>query len=241
VATAEQPSRSDAVSFPNPFSGLTPTTPRRSSGEIVASFVRRLIYSGRLRPGDRVSQREVARLLSLSKIPVREGLIAVEREGLVTFGADRGAIVNRLEPGMIQDGFDIFGAVYSYAVRCAYGRGGEAFVARAVGLCDAIAAASEPDELQRLVGAFHSAVLMAAGSPRITTVLGATARVEIADLFREIPAVAVLEVRGVATIARALRRDSPAKAAISYRRLLRREGQVVVAELRRRGLFNAVG
>src|ERR1700692_599159 len=193
MALTEKPTRGGAIAGLNPLSGMTPTNRRRSSGEVAARFVRRLIYTGRLRPGDRVSQREVARLLSLSKIPVREGLIALEREGLVTFGADRGAIVNPLDPEAIQDGFDIFGAVYSYAVRSAYERGGDAFVARAVELYYAVRAAAESDELQTRVVEFHSAVVLAAGSPRITAVLGATARAEVGEIFREMPAVAALE------------------------------------------------
>jgi DNA-binding GntR family transcriptional regulator len=241
MALSEKSTKGEPGAGPNPLSALTPRIRKRSSGEVAASFVRRLIYSGQLQAGDRVPQNDLARLLSLSKIPVREGLIVLEREGLVTFGADRGAIVNQLDPGAIQDGFDIFGAVYGYAVSCAYQRGGDEFVARAVELCETIRAAVESDELQQLVVAFHSAVVVAAQSPRVTTVLGATARVEIGDIFREIPALAVLEVRGANAIARALRRNDPDRAAAEYRRLLRREGELVVKELRRRGLFDAIG
>jgi DNA-binding GntR family transcriptional regulator len=238
MVSPSQASRGEASSGLNPLSGLTPRNRQRSAGEESAQFVRRLIYSGQLQGGDRVPQRDVARLLGLSKIPVREGLIALEREGLVTFGAGRGAIVNRLDREAIQDGFDIFGMVYSYAVCCAYQRGGDAFVSRAVELCTAIRAAAQSDDQLELVVAFHKAVVVAAGSPRIDTVLGATARVEVGDIFFEIPALAAIEVGGINAIVRALRRGDPDRAGMEYRRLLRLDGEAAIEELRRRGLFD---
>jgi DNA-binding GntR family transcriptional regulator len=221
----------------SPLSELTPALPRRTGGEVVAAFVRSLIYDGRLRPGDRVPQREVARLLSLSKVPVREGLIALEREGLLTFDADRVAIVNPLDANAIQDSFDIFGVVYGYAAHCALERGGDETLKRFAEINAAIQSADDPEDVQRLALAFHTAVLAAADSPRINAVLRATARAHMEQVFRQVPEVAKLEVRGIGTINRALQRGDLTKAADEYLRILRREGKLLVAAFTRRGLF----
>ena len=53
---------------------------RRSSGDQAALYIRRLIFDGQLRPGGRVPQDEVAKSLGISRIPVREALIALEAE-----------------------------------------------------------------------------------------------------------------------------------------------------------------
>lgn len=66
--------RADAVS-----DGLFEMT----TGARVAEYIRQLIWNGSLRPGDRVLQGEIAAALGVSRIPVREGLVAVESEGLV--------------------------------------------------------------------------------------------------------------------------------------------------------------
>lgn len=42
-----------------------------------------MIYDGRLRPGQRLVERDLSRTLSLSRIPLREGLVRLESEGLV--------------------------------------------------------------------------------------------------------------------------------------------------------------
>ena len=52
-----------------------------STGARVAEYVRGLIFEGRLRAGDRVLQAEIAQALGVSRIPVREGLVALESEG----------------------------------------------------------------------------------------------------------------------------------------------------------------
>src|SRR5205807_1670763 len=70
---------------------------RRSSGNQAADYIRTLIFEGQLRPGQRVPQEDVAEALSLSRIPVREGLIALEREGWVSIELNRGAFVNTLD------------------------------------------------------------------------------------------------------------------------------------------------
>ncbi|HLT70291.1 MAG TPA: GntR family transcriptional regulator, partial [Acidimicrobiales bacterium] len=82
------PSRSSAT----PVRAGPPRPPRPPSGaEVAALHVRRMIFEGRLRPGDRVPQDAVAAELGISRIPLREALIALEREGWVRLEAHRGA------------------------------------------------------------------------------------------------------------------------------------------------------
>ncbi|HET6663353.1 MAG TPA: GntR family transcriptional regulator, partial [Acidimicrobiales bacterium] len=52
---------------------------RMSSGDQAALYIRRLMFDGDLRPGTRVPQDEIAQALGVSRIPVREALIALER------------------------------------------------------------------------------------------------------------------------------------------------------------------
>ena len=95
------------------------TVRRRSSGNQAAEYIRRLIFEGELKPGQRVPQDDIAEALSLSRIPVREGLIALEREGWVTIELNRGAFVNALDTDAIRDTYELFGLIYGFACRCA--------------------------------------------------------------------------------------------------------------------------
>lgn len=61
--------------------------------EQVAERLRNAILSGALAPGTHLSVPEIARQLGVSRTPAREGLIALEREGLVEPRASTGVAV----------------------------------------------------------------------------------------------------------------------------------------------------
>lgn len=59
--------------------------------------LREAIATGRLKPGARVLEQELAALLSMSRTPVREAVAALEAEGLVTSDGARGRVVTTLD------------------------------------------------------------------------------------------------------------------------------------------------
>jgi DNA-binding GntR family transcriptional regulator len=69
----------------------------RSVVEQVAAELRRSILSGALAPGQEFSLREIAGLLNVSFIPVREALRSLEAEGLVLTRPGRSAVVAPLD------------------------------------------------------------------------------------------------------------------------------------------------
>jgi DNA-binding GntR family transcriptional regulator len=83
---------------------------RTPSGEHIASHVRSLIFEGELRPGMRVPQDAIAQDLGVSRIPVREALIVLEREGWVTNEMHRGAFINALDEPTVHDHYELFTA-----------------------------------------------------------------------------------------------------------------------------------
>lgn len=68
--------------------------PRRSRlSETVADQIREAILAGRLQPGQRIVETELAERLRVSKSPVREALKELEREGLIQITPHQGASV----------------------------------------------------------------------------------------------------------------------------------------------------
>lgn len=61
--------------------------------QAVASYLRRAIADGRLKPGAPIRQEAVARELGVSRIPVREALRQLESEGVVVIRPNSGARV----------------------------------------------------------------------------------------------------------------------------------------------------
>src|SRR5207248_11628760 len=101
-----------------------PRLARRSSGDEAALLIRRMIFDGELHPGERVPQDDVAAMLGISRIPVGEALIALEREGWVTIEMHRGAFVNALDARSVRDHYELVGVVYGLGARLAIARAG---------------------------------------------------------------------------------------------------------------------
>ena len=80
-------------------------------------YIRRLIFDGVLREGDRVPQDAIAEQLGLSRVPVREALLSLEREGWVTIKPHRGAFIGALDESVVRDHYELYGHVYSFAAR----------------------------------------------------------------------------------------------------------------------------
>src|SRR5437868_8045588 len=205
---------------------------RRSSGNDAALYIRRLIFEGELRPGERVPQDELAQDLGISRIPIREALIALESGGWVTIELHRGAFVTALDEQAVRDHYELYGLVYGFAAKRALARRPEGLGDQLVKLAGAINRTDDPEDLQRLVIEFHAAISAAARSPRINVVLRAMAGLVPGNFFELVPAAVDGERRGLSAIARAIRRGDGERAASEYQRMMRRPGDNVVAVLR---------
>jgi DNA-binding GntR family transcriptional regulator len=69
-----------------------------SRTDFATSLLRREILSGKTRPGHLLAESAVAMRLGVSRVPVREALFALEREGFVEFSGTGRAFVKELTP-----------------------------------------------------------------------------------------------------------------------------------------------
>jgi DNA-binding GntR family transcriptional regulator len=210
---------------------------RKSSGERATLVVRRLIFDGHLKPGERVPQYELARALGISRIPLREALVALEREGWVTLEMHRGAFVNPLDERTVRDNFALFGLIYGFAVEQALARTGRELVARLTQIEASLRAEADPEKAARIMLDFHTAVIDAAQSTRVKVILRAMSTVVPGDFFAQVPASIEVERKALPAILRALKQGDGKKAAQEYARMQRRLSDEVVTVLRERGLF----
>jgi DNA-binding GntR family transcriptional regulator len=212
---------------------------RSSSGEQIASHIRWLIFDGSLRPGMRVPQDVIAKNLGVSRIPVREALIVLEREGWVTIEMHRGAFINALDEQAVHDHYELFGLIYGFAARRALARSAEGLADRLAALQSQFANATEPDDLKQLSIAFHGAVVEAAASPRINVPLRAMSALVPGSFFASVPGAIEVEKRGLAAIVRAIQKDDGEKASADYLKMMRAVGDAVVLLFKERNLFES--
>ncbi len=74
---------------------MTDSAPATTGVQRCLSEIRHMIISGELLPGQKVHQGEVASLLDVSRIPVREALSTLQAEGVLTYKANTGFTVAR--------------------------------------------------------------------------------------------------------------------------------------------------
>lgn len=211
--------------------------PRQSIGHHAAEYVRTLIVTGVLGPDTRIPQDEIAETLQISRIPLREGLQELEREGLVRIELNRGAFVNRFDADAVMDHYELYGLTYGLAVRRAIARSDESLVAILADLHRTLKGTDDPDRFRQLVLSFHSSVLEAARSPRITASVHQAPRLVPGNFFAEVDGATESERRGLAAILRAVKQADADTAATAYLTMMRKQGRLAVAYLTSRGMF----
>jgi DNA-binding GntR family transcriptional regulator len=211
---------------------------RTPSGEHIATHIRRLIFEGELRTGMRVPQDAIANDLGVSRIPVREALIVLEREGWVTNEMHRGAFINALDEQTVHDHYELFGLIYGFAAQRALARGSADLPQQLATIQANFARATSPTEWYDLSIAFHGLIVRSTASPRITAALRAMSALVPGNFFELVPDAVEVEQRGLAAIVRAMQRRDGAKASAEYVKMMRRVGNKVAQLFQERSLFD---
>jgi DNA-binding GntR family transcriptional regulator len=147
----------------------------RNASLAATELIRQAIIDGRLNPGQRLKEEELARELGISRTPVREALLMLQAEGLIDAAPNRGATVRSHSAEDLDDLYKLRAVLEGYATRRAASRlAGEAIrglresCERFNGLLDE---GAEMGELVKENLVFHQTILEGAGSARLTTMV----------------------------------------------------------------------
>jgi len=125
------------------------------------------IHRGELRPGDRITESELAGRLGISRSPVREAFARLIHDGLVVQSPRRGTFVAKLEREDIEDIQEVRALVEGHAARRAAARITPSDVAELRGLVDVLVAAATGEDWIRVVrlnARFHETVVRLTGN-----------------------------------------------------------------------------
>jgi DNA-binding GntR family transcriptional regulator len=211
---------------------------RPTSTQQVADYIRRLIFDGKLRIGDRVPQDEIAADLGVSRVPVREAVIGLDREGWVMIQPHRGAFVAGLDENSTRDHYELLGRVYGFGALRAAERASAEEIAELAKVHRNLQAATDPHEFGKLNIEFLCRLVALARSRRIsaTVRLMAVALVP-GDFFAEVPETIRIHKRHLRVLMRSLKAGDGEAAEREMITLLRREADCVVDLLTARGVI----
>lgn len=138
-----------------------------SAAEEVTRLLRQDILEGRLAPGKALRQDELASRYGKSRIPVREALRSLQAEGLVTYSANRGAVVSEISPQEVLDMLEVRIALETHALRLAIPRMIPAEIEAAREILRRYDEAGAPEEWSDMNARFHESLSSACDCPRL--------------------------------------------------------------------------
>jgi DNA-binding GntR family transcriptional regulator len=211
---------------------------RPTSTQQVADYIRRLIFEGKLRVGDRVPQDEIAAELGVSRVPVREAVISLDREGWVMIEPHRGAFVVGLDENSTRDHYELLGRVYGYGAHRTAERASAEEIAGLAKIHRSLQAATDPHEFTQLNMEFLRRIVILARSRRVSaTVRLMAVSIIPGDFFAEVPEALRIHKRHLRVIMRALKDNDGETAEREIIAMLRQEADLVVKLLTDRGVI----
>ena len=143
-----------------------------STAEAVSASLRELIANGDLAGGARLVERDLADRFEVSRIPMREAIQRLEREGLVEIYRNRGAVVRTLTASDIDEIYNLRALLEGDAIYRAVKRFDDETLARAE-LVHALLGEAETTKKQgELNREFHSLLYKPCGNMRQLGAIG---------------------------------------------------------------------
>jgi DNA-binding GntR family transcriptional regulator len=146
----------------------------RNASLAATELIREAILDGRLQPGQRLKEEDLAKQLGISRTPVREALLMLQVEGLIVATPNRGATVRVHTPDDLEDLYVLRAMLEGHAVRRAASRVTAEQVDELRESCERFDGLEPEDELRELVREnlfFHNTILEIAGSARLASMV----------------------------------------------------------------------
>lgn len=146
------------------------TVERRTLAEQVYASLKKAIVTGELRPGERLKELELSRMLGASRTPIREALTWLQQEGLVRPLPIVGLTVAELSEADMHEIFGLLVVLESYAARLAAERITEKQLDKLQALCDQ-AEELDDDRLSEVNWRFHELLVESSGHRRLQAII----------------------------------------------------------------------
>ena len=89
----------------------------KSLKERAYGVLKELIFTGKLEPGNLYNESRLAESMGVSRTPVREALLELSREGMVTFMPGRGVKVQKITKEQVRDVYEIRKIIEGYVIK----------------------------------------------------------------------------------------------------------------------------
>jgi len=154
--------------------GIRPVGKPRSVGDAVYDSLKAAITKGDLPPGQRLVERQLSLQLRTSRIPIREAIKKLEKDGLVEKLPKRGFVVKSVTEAEIGEIFGIRAVLESYAAYLATERLTDVLMKKlenSVRAYREALAQKDVDQMMTANAQFHEIIYKASGSEKLYTLI----------------------------------------------------------------------
>lgn len=201
-------------------------------------YIKELIIDGHLRAGERVPQDELASALDVSNTPVREALIALEHEGIVTIEPHRGAFVNPISEASVRDQYELYALLWGWGIERTVARITSEDAAEIAALSTRIAKARSADDMHRLMTEFSERVQRVVGSVSWHRLLVLLPGLIPRTVYYQVVRGAMKAVASwIQEVADGIEAGDTERAVRAIEELMTAQGEALIAELSRRRIL----
>ncbi len=138
--------------------------------ERIVEFIKDAILTGKLAPGERVPEQEIAESFGISRTPIREAFRQLESEGFITVVPRKGAVVSAITAKDVADFYAIKSLLEGYAAKKACFKLKEKDIKRLENLNEHMQRCAERDDVKgffKYDDQFHDTFLKACGNDKL--------------------------------------------------------------------------
>lgn len=210
---------------------------RVRTSDQVADHILSLLFAGRLRAGDRVDLDALAAELGVSRVPIREALAQLERDGIVSTPHHRGAFVSAFDAKTVREAFDLYALLSGLTTFRVTRRRDKAVIEALTKLNAGIAGTRDLDRFEELARDFRRVINLAAGGPHLRALLRTFRGLVPAAARFGMPEAMPREREYIAAELDAIRRGAATAAAGTAIEHVHHSGQCAIDALVRAGIF----
>jgi len=140
----------------------------------VLDALRQAIIDGRLKPGARLTERELTEMMRVSRTVIREALRQLESEGLIAIIPNKGPVVRALTPAEAKDLYQIRAVLEGLAARLFTEHATDALLKRLADALEVVVQAYAAGGAQQVLetkNRFYDVLFEGAGSETLSTML----------------------------------------------------------------------
>jgi DNA-binding GntR family transcriptional regulator len=210
---------------------------RRASYEAVEHIMSQL-YTGELKPGDRIDVEKVATTLNISRSPVREAVLELQRDGFLVNAFHRSAFVAPFDAAGIEDSYDLYGVLWARATSQAARLDHDDPIIGELGkLIEGIQTLSYPEDVHAAAYHYRRIISRSCGTQRLRALLRSFRSFVPTSYRVNMPELSDSTRSGLSAEFKEISQGNAKQAAAVTRKMYRDQAALVVADLRRKGVI----